>query len=82
MGPLKIRVLLDSQVRSMTAARRRFSQEFKEELCLEVISTSKTIKKVAVSCAVGEMLRNWLRYEVIPPLVFEAADYTAQRSAS
>ena len=45
----------------MTAARRRFSQEFRDELCLEVISTSKTIKEVAVAYDVGpETLRNWL----------------------
>ncbi len=37
----------------MTAARRRFSQEFKDELCLEVISASKTIKEVAVANDVG-----------------------------
>lgn len=45
----------------MTASRRRFSQEFKDELCQEVISTSKTIKEVAVAYGVGpETLRNWL----------------------
>ena len=45
----------------MTASRRRFSQEFKDELCQEVISTSKPIREVAESYGVGpEMLRNWL----------------------
>lgn len=45
----------------MTASRRRFSQEFKDELCQEVIATSKTIKEVAVAYGVGpETLRNWL----------------------
>lgn len=45
----------------MTASRRRFSQEFKDELCREVISTSKPIKEVAVAYGVGsETLRNWL----------------------
>ncbi|MDO9063014.1 MAG: IS3 family transposase [Microbacterium sp.] len=45
----------------MTASRRRFSQEFKDELCQEVISTSKTIKDVAVAYGVGpETLRTWL----------------------
>lgn len=45
----------------MTASRRRFSQEFKNELCREVISTSKSIKDVAVAYGVGaETLRNWL----------------------
>lgn len=45
----------------MTASRRRFTQEFKDELCLEVISTSKPIKDVAIAYGVGpETLRNWL----------------------
>lgn len=45
----------------MSASRRRFSQEFKDELCQEVISTSKTIKDVATAYGVGpETLRNWL----------------------
>ncbi|MBG6215182.1 transposase, partial [Cryobacterium sp. CAN_C3] len=38
----------------MTAPRRKFTQEFKDELCREVINTSKPIKDVA------ETLRNWL----------------------
>jgi transposase len=46
----------------MTASRRRFSQEFKDELCREVVSTSKTIKAVAQEYGVGaETLRNWLK---------------------
>ena len=46
---------------AVTASRRRLSQEFKDELCLEVISTSKTIKEVALAYGVGpETLRNWL----------------------
>jgi transposase len=45
----------------MTASRRRFSQEFKDELCQELISTSKPIKDVAAAYGVGaETLRNWL----------------------
>ena len=45
----------------MTASRRRFSQEFKDELCQEVTATSKTVKEVAVAYGVGpETLRNWL----------------------
>ncbi len=45
----------------MTAARRRFTQEFKDDLCQEVISTSKLIKDVATAYGVGpETLRNWL----------------------
>ena len=37
----------------MTAARRKFTQEFKDELCLEVINTSKPIKDVATAYGVG-----------------------------
>ena len=45
----------------MPVSRRRFTQEFKDELCREVISTSKSIKDVAVAYGVGpETLRNWL----------------------
>ena len=45
----------------MTAARRRFTQEFKDELCREVINTSKPIKDVATAYGVGpEAPRNWL----------------------
>jgi transposase len=45
----------------MTTSRRRFSQEFKDELCREVINTSKSIKDVATAYGVGpETLRNWL----------------------
>ena len=45
----------------MAALRRRFTQEFKDELCQEVISTSKPVKEVAVAYGVGpETLRNWL----------------------
>jgi transposase len=43
----------------MAAARKRFTQEFKEELCREVIDKSKAIKDVATACGVGrETLRN------------------------
>lgn len=45
----------------MSASRRRFPQEFKDELCQEVITTSRMIKDVAVAYGVGlETLRNWL----------------------
>lgn len=55
-----MRVLLETRS-AVTASRRRFSQEFKDELCQEVISTSKTIKDVATAYGVGpETLRNWL----------------------
>ena len=40
---------------------RKFSQEFKDELCQEVISTSKPVGKVADEYGVGhETLRRWL----------------------
>lgn len=45
----------------MAGSRRRFSQEFKDELCQEVIATSRPIKEVADAYGVGaETLRNWL----------------------
>ena len=45
----------------MSVSRQRFTQEFKDELCREVISTSKSIKDVATAYGVGpETLRNWL----------------------
>jgi transposase len=44
----------------MPQSRRRFTQEFKDELCREVIATSKPIKDVAAAYGVGtETLRNW-----------------------
>ncbi len=45
----------------MTASRRRFTQEFKDELCQEAITTSEPIKDVAAAYGVGiETLRSWL----------------------
>ena len=45
----------------MTASRRRFSQEFKDELCQEVIATSRPIRDVAEAYGVGaETLHRWL----------------------
>lgn len=45
----------------MSSTRRRFSQEFKDELCQEVIDTSKPIVEVAKAYGVGpESLRRWL----------------------
>jgi transposase len=56
-----MRVLLESEIRRMTAARKRFSREFKDELCQEVIATSKPIREVAEAYGVGtETLRKWL----------------------
>jgi transposase len=37
----------------MTTARRKFSQEFRDELCREVISTSKPIRDVAEAYGIG-----------------------------
>jgi transposase len=46
----------------MSSTRRRFSQEFKDELCREVIDSSKPIKSVATEYGVGaETLRSWLK---------------------
>jgi transposase len=46
----------------MAASSRRYSQEFKNQLCEEVISTSKTIQSVAASHGIGdETLRSWLK---------------------
>ncbi|MBP1135629.1 transposase [Arthrobacter sp. PvP023] len=45
----------------MTASRKRFTQEFKDELCREMINTSKPIKDVATAYGGGpETLRHWL----------------------
>jgi len=45
----------------MSVSRRSFTQEFKDELCREVISASKPIKDVAAAYGVGaETLRVWL----------------------
>jgi transposase len=42
-------------------SRRKFSQEFKDELCREVIETSKPVVDVARAYGVGpESLRRWL----------------------
>ena len=54
-------MLLKGRSEIMGAVRRRFSQEFKDELCLEVISTSRPVRDVAQSYGVGaESLRRWL----------------------
>ncbi len=46
----------------MSSTRPRFSQEFKDELCREVIDSSKPIKAVATAYGVGaETLRSWLK---------------------
>ena len=61
VGPPNMRAQSESEIANLTASRRRFSQEFKDELCQEVIATSKTIRDVAVAYGVGpETLRKWL----------------------
>jgi transposase len=46
----------------MSTTRRRFAQEFKDELCQEVISTLKPVREVAEAYGVGpETLRRWLQ---------------------
>ncbi|MBG6192444.1 transposase [Arthrobacter sp. CAN_A212] len=45
----------------MSVSRRRFSQEFKDELAREVIDTSKPVVDVAKAYGVGpETLRRWV----------------------
>lgn len=45
----------------MSATRRTFPQSFKDDLCREVVETSKPIVEVAKSYGVGpETLRRWL----------------------
>ena len=45
----------------MSASRRTFTQDFKDDLCREVISTSKPVVEVAKAYGVGpETLRRWL----------------------
>lgn len=45
----------------MSASRRRFSQEFKDELAREVIDTSKPVVDVAKAYGIGaETLRRWV----------------------
>jgi transposase len=50
----------------MVTSRRKFNQEFKDELCREVIATPRPIKDVAEAYGVGaETLRNWVnRYRI------------------
>ena len=56
-----MRVLSESEFENLSTTRRRFSQEFKDELCREVIETSKPIRDVAEAYGVGpETLRRWL----------------------
>nr|BFF07019.1 hypothetical protein GCM10023233_19880 [Brevibacterium otitidis] len=46
----------------MSTSRRRYSQEFKDQLCEEVVSQSKTIRSVADAYGIGaETLRNWVK---------------------
>jgi len=60
VDPLKDEGSLKVEI-GMTASRRIVTQEFKDELCREVISTSKPIRDVAEVYGVGaETLCNWL----------------------
>lgn len=46
---------------SMSRSRRSFSTEFKDELCREVIDSSKPVAEVARAYGVGDdSLRRWL----------------------
>lgn len=46
---------------SMSRSRRSFSTEFKDELCREVVDSSKPITEVAKAYGVGDdSLRRWL----------------------
>ena len=46
----------------MAASRRTFSQEFKDELCREVLASSTSVAKVAAAYGVGtETLRGWVK---------------------
>jgi len=46
---------------SASRSRRSYTQDFKDELCREVISTSKPVVDVAKSYGIGaETLRRWL----------------------
>lgn len=45
----------------MSAPRRRFTQEFKDELVREVVETSESVRDVAEAYGVGtETLRRWV----------------------
>jgi transposase len=54
----------------MSVTRRRFAQKFKDELCREVISTSKPIKEVTERKQHGPLFKaNWTSNgEQIKPL--------------
>lgn len=41
---------------SASRSRRSYTQDFKDELCREVISTSKPVVDVAKSCGVGSIM--------------------------
>lgn len=52
---------------SVSSSRRRFSQEFKDELAREVVDSSKPIVEVAKAYGIGaETLRRWvLKYREV-----------------
>lgn len=61
MGPLTIeRALLKERSEFMSATRKHYSQEFKDELSREVDSSSKPVRAVAKDYGVNpETLRGW-----------------------
>lgn len=62
MGPLIIEgALLKERSEFMSATRKHYSQEFKDELCREVVSSSKPVRAVAKDYGVNpETLRGWV----------------------
>ena len=51
----------EREIQVMSVPRRKFTQEFRDELCREVIDTSKPIADVAKAYGVGtETLRVWI----------------------
>lgn len=46
----------------MTASRKRYTQEFKDELCRGVINTPKPIKDVAAAYGVGPETLGMVKY--------------------
>lgn len=62
VGPLIIEgALLKERSEFMSATRKHYSQEFKDELCREVVSSSKPVRAVAKDYGVNpETLRGWV----------------------
>jgi len=62
VGPLTIEgALLKERSEFMSATRKHYSQEFKDELCREVVSSSKPVRAVDKDYGVNpETLRGWV----------------------